>query len=193
MLDVARPRARWLSRIDASASLAVSVASHARIFFAAASCQMPHTSQERRFLTGSLAWARMRVHSSQLRLGRGVADVRALPCVARPLISPFAETMARCRVVRLREAAKVSRIGTCLSSKTKAHARAYERRPVGPRRRRTIMAVKIDTDSCIACGACVDTCPVEALSVQDYAVVNEDECIECGACTSSCPVDALSL
>lgn len=55
------------------------------------------------------------------------------------------------------------------------------------------MAVKIDTDSCIACGACVDTCPVEALSVEDYAIVNEDECIECGACTSSCPVDALSL
>lgn len=55
------------------------------------------------------------------------------------------------------------------------------------------MAVKIDQDTCIACGACADTCPVSALTVNDYAEVNEDECIECGACVSSCPVDALSL
>lgn len=55
------------------------------------------------------------------------------------------------------------------------------------------MAVSIDTDSCIACGACVDSCPVEALTVADHAEVNEGECIECGACTSSCPVEALSL
>ena len=55
------------------------------------------------------------------------------------------------------------------------------------------MAVNIDQSACIACGACVDTCPVDALTVNEHAEVNEDECIECGACTSSCPVDALSL
>lgn len=54
------------------------------------------------------------------------------------------------------------------------------------------MAVKIDTKSCIACAACVDSCPVEALSVKEHAEVS-DECIECGACVSSCPVEALSL
>ena len=56
------------------------------------------------------------------------------------------------------------------------------------------MAVKIDQDTCIACGACADTCPGgRLLTVNDYAEVNEDECIECGACISACPVDALSL
>ena len=55
------------------------------------------------------------------------------------------------------------------------------------------MAVKIDIDSCIACGACADTCPVEALTVNDHAEVAEDECIECGACVDTCPVEALSL
>ena len=55
------------------------------------------------------------------------------------------------------------------------------------------MAVKIDTDSCIACAACVDACPVDALSVNETAEVNADECIECAACVSSCPVEALSL
>ena len=55
------------------------------------------------------------------------------------------------------------------------------------------MAVKVNTDECIACGACVDSCPMDAITVEDFAVVDEDACIECGACTGACPVEALSL
>lgn len=55
------------------------------------------------------------------------------------------------------------------------------------------MAISVDTDSCIACGACVDTCPVGAITVNEHAEVSEDDCIECGACMSDCPVEALSL
>jgi len=51
----------------------------------------------------------------------------------------------------------------------------------------------IDSESCIGCGVCVDTCPFGALElVDDIAQVNED-CTACGACLSVCPVDALSL
>ena len=55
------------------------------------------------------------------------------------------------------------------------------------------MAVNIDTDACIACGACETACPLDAITVEDVAVVDEDVCCECGACVSSCDVDALSL
>jgi ferredoxin len=56
------------------------------------------------------------------------------------------------------------------------------------------MAVKVDMDKCMGCGACVDTCPVSALEiVGDKVKCDEDTCVDCGACTGVCPVEALSL
>jgi NAD-dependent dihydropyrimidine dehydrogenase PreA subunit len=55
------------------------------------------------------------------------------------------------------------------------------------------MAYKIDPETCIGCGACVDDCPVEAISaVDDKYVIDADECIDCGACEGSCPTEAIS-
>lgn len=52
------------------------------------------------------------------------------------------------------------------------------------------MAYKI-SDECIACGACVDGCPVGAISLDgDKAVIDSDACIDCGACAGTCPVEA---
>ena len=51
------------------------------------------------------------------------------------------------------------------------------------------MAYIID-DSCIACGACIAECPVDAISEGDPYVIDADACIDCGACTTGCPVDS---
>lgn len=63
------------------------------------------------------------------------------------------------------------------------------------------MSVKI-TDICIACGACIDECPVQAIVDDDdnpqgegIYFVYADKCVECvghhdePACASACPTE----
>ncbi len=55
------------------------------------------------------------------------------------------------------------------------------------------MVVKVDEDTCIACGMCEEECPIDAISVEDVAIADEDKCEDIGKCVEVCPVDALSL
>lgn len=49
------------------------------------------------------------------------------------------------------------------------------------------------SDECINCGACDDSCPVNAISeAGDKRVIAADSCIDCGACVDTCPVSAIS-
>ena len=52
------------------------------------------------------------------------------------------------------------------------------------------MAYKI-TDECIACGSCMDDCPVGAISEGSIYVIDADTCIDCGACAGTCPTGAI--
>lgn len=59
------------------------------------------------------------------------------------------------------------------------------------------MALMI-TDECIACDACVDECPNDAIEEEDpIYIINADRCTECighydePACIAVCPVDCI--
>ncbi|WP_406657221.1 4Fe-4S binding protein [Methanolobus sp. ZRKC2] len=57
------------------------------------------------------------------------------------------------------------------------------------------MTAIVDKDLCTGCGVCVDSCPVEAISMnsEDLAVVDPETCVDCGDCVEICPVEAISL
>jgi Fe-S-cluster-containing hydrogenase component 2 len=56
------------------------------------------------------------------------------------------------------------------------------------------MAVIINKETCTGCGACIETCPVEALEmVDEKAVCDAEKCVDCGVCIEACPVESISL
>ena len=55
------------------------------------------------------------------------------------------------------------------------------------------MPAKVDEETCTACGACAEVCPVDAITVEDSAKVDTEACTECGACVEECPVEAIKL
>ena len=54
---------------------------------------------------------------------------------------------------------------------------------------------KVNEEACIACGTCVEKCPVKAIELNDddKAEVNSAFCIGCGVCAHFCPEGAISL
>ncbi len=53
------------------------------------------------------------------------------------------------------------------------------------------MAYKISAE-CIACGTCIDECPVDAISEGDIYVIDPELCTDCGSCAEVCPVEAIA-
>ncbi|MEN6317605.1 MAG: DUF362 domain-containing protein [Syntrophaceae bacterium] len=60
---------------------------------------------------------------------------------------------------------------------------------------RLIMHPQADLELCTGCGACVDQCPVSALSmnVDNLPQVDADMCIACFCCQEICPEKAIAL
>jgi NAD-dependent dihydropyrimidine dehydrogenase PreA subunit len=56
-----------------------------------------------------------------------------------------------------------------------------------------VATLKLETETCIGCGRCLEVCPhqVFALEENKAVLVRFDDCMECGACAMNCPVSAI--
>ena len=56
-----------------------------------------------------------------------------------------------------------------------------------------LFEARIDAAECTACEQCMERCPVEAITVDDVAVVDIGKCLGCGLCAGTCPTEAIWL
>ncbi|MCI5867622.1 MAG: 4Fe-4S binding protein [Methanosphaera sp.] len=47
-------------------------------------------------------------------------------------------------------------------------------------------------DNCVACGLCVEACPVNCISEGTPYTIDADACVACGLCAEACPVQAIT-
>ncbi|MCK9341324.1 MAG: 4Fe-4S dicluster domain-containing protein [Synergistaceae bacterium] len=54
---------------------------------------------------------------------------------------------------------------------------------------------KVLREDCVACGACVKVCPVDAITVYKgiFAEVDPIMCIGCTKCAAICPASAITM
>ena len=52
--------------------------------------------------------------------------------------------------------------------------------------------MKVDATKCMHCGACVVTCPANAIFLYEVALTFNGDCTRCGTCVKTCPVGAIS-
>ena len=55
------------------------------------------------------------------------------------------------------------------------------------------MKPEVNYDKCMHCGACVGTCPVNAIFLKESTLEINDDCTECGLCVKTCPIQALEM
>lgn len=56
------------------------------------------------------------------------------------------------------------------------------------------MPAKVDSETCTGCESCVDSCPSEAIKMEnDKALIDVDACVDCAVCVDECPVEAISM
>ena len=60
---------------------------------------------------------------------------------------------------------------------------------------KNVATLKLDRETCIGCGRCVEVCPHRVFTVRELkaVIVAFDSCMECGACARNCPVAAIQV
>ncbi len=73
--------------------------------------------------------------------------------------------------------------------------RSFLLRSLGEIIKRVYRAVPyIDTDKCVGCGKCAESCPMKLITIRDHkAAMSTKRCISCFCCQEMCPKDAVRV
>lgn len=55
------------------------------------------------------------------------------------------------------------------------------------------MEIRVRTDDCTICGACVEECPFGSISMGEVGPEFDESCTLCGVCVESCPAEAIHM
>jgi ferredoxin len=53
--------------------------------------------------------------------------------------------------------------------------------------------MRFNVDKCMHCGACVGSCPKNAIFLNEVVLEFNDGCTRCGRCVRTCPVGAIAM
>ena len=56
-----------------------------------------------------------------------------------------------------------------------------------------VLGMRVTIERCMHCGACVGTCPANAIYLNDVMLEFDSDCTRCGRCVRICPVGALKM
>ncbi len=59
----------------------------------------------------------------------------------------------------------------------------------------TIKKKAVIGKNCVACGSCIDICPLGAILIYKglYAKVDKEKCVGCGKCEMACPAGIINI
>ena len=55
------------------------------------------------------------------------------------------------------------------------------------------MPAVVNKETCTGCEACLDSCPSEAIVMNDGTADITDACVDCGVCVDECPVESITM
>lgn len=71
--------------------------------------------------------------------------------------------------------------------------KAVKRQPKPSESVKSNFYAQMNSDDCTQCETCIDRCQMDAITMEEHAVIDLDKCIGCGLCVTTCTGEAITM